>query len=131
MKHHLKRRKLGRTSSQRKALLESLAEALILHERIETTEAKAKELRPFIEKMITKAKNDTLSVRRLVISRLGGRTKAAKKLVEEIAPRYKDRPGGYTRVIKLSPRETDASPRALIELVEAKTADKKEDKDSK
>ena len=88
---------------------------LIKKEKIKTTEAKAKELRPFIEKLLTKAKNTTLSNRRLVISKIG--EEAAKKLFDKIAPKYVDRKGGYTRIIKLPRRSSDASKVAIIEFV--------------
>jgi len=93
-----------------------LAEGLIKEGKITTTEARAKELRTFVEPLITRAKKGTLASRRLVISRLGTEARA-KKLVDDIAPRYKDRQGGYTRVIKLPARKGDASPMAIIEFV--------------
>lgn len=117
MRHHDKNRKFGRTKNQRAALLRSLAVALITKERIRTTEARAKELRPFIEKLVTKGRADTVASRRLLLSRLGGGEKATKKLVEEIAVRYKDRNGGYTRIVKLAPRVSDGSKMAVIEFV--------------
>lgn len=117
MKHHNKVRKLGRKKAQRTALLRSLAISLIKHGRVKTTEAKAKSLRPFIEKLITKGGEDSVHNRRLITSRLGGNKEAAKKLVEEIGPRYTDRPGGYTRIIKLPPRKSDGAKMAIIELV--------------
>lgn len=116
MKHHQQKRKLGRPTGQRIALLRSLAIALFAKEKIITTEAKAKELRPFAEKLISKAKSDTVASRRLVAERLG-QSRPIKKLFEVIAPRFKTRAGGYTRVIKLTPRAGDASPMAIIELV--------------
>lgn len=116
MKHHAGMRKLGRERNQRRALLRSLAANLIRDGRIRTTEAKAKELRPFIERLVTHAKKDTVSARRLVASRLGGETKS-KKLFTDIAPKYEDRQGGYTRVIKLPTRQGDQSKMALIEFV--------------
>lgn len=117
MKHRVKGRKLGRTRDQREALLRSLACSLIEHGRIETTVARAKELRPYAEKLITKGRNDNLSTRRLLISKLGGRDECAKKLVEDISPRYSDRPGGYTRIVKLPPRGSDGAQMAIIEFV--------------
>lgn len=116
MKHHSKIRKLGRTRNVRRALIRSLAEALIISGKIKTTEAKAKELRPFIEKLLTKAKKGDLSAQRLIISRLGGE-KQSFKLIQEIAPKYADRDGGYTRVIKLPARGGDGSSMAIIEFV--------------
>lgn len=86
------------------ALMRSLMRSLVLHERISTTEAKAKELRPMIEKLVTRAKTDTVANRRLVSSRLGGDDAATKKLFTAIAPRFKARNGGYTRIVKRAPR---------------------------
>ncbi len=118
MKHHNTTRKLGRVTKQRGALLKSLAISLLTHDKIKTTEAKAKELRPFVEKIITKAKTDSLSSRRLVASKLGsGGVSATKKVFDVIAPKYKDRQGGYTRIVKLPSRAGDASSIAVIELV--------------
>jgi large subunit ribosomal protein L17 len=116
MKHHDKNRTLGRNSTQRLALLRSLACSLIRDGRIQTTEAKAKELRPFIEKIVTHAKNDTVTKRRFVISKLNSETQAAK-LFKDIAPKYVDQKGGYTRIVKLPIRKSDASKMALIEFV--------------
>ncbi|MBI5004703.1 MAG: 50S ribosomal protein L17 [Candidatus Lloydbacteria bacterium] len=119
MRHHNTIRKFGRVKNQREALLRSLARALIIEGKIVTTEAKAKELRPFIEKLVTKAKQATLVSRRLIIARLGGggKKKPAKMLIDDIAPKYKNRPGGYTRIIKMMPRKSDASKMAVIEFV--------------
>ena len=117
MRHHNNIRKFGRNKNQRHALLKGLMLALIAHGKIETTEAKAKELRPLIEKMITKSNVGTLSSRRLVISRLYNLTAEANKLIDEISPKYKDRNGGYTRITKLPRRAGDASKMAIIEFV--------------
>lgn len=118
MKHHKAIRKFGRVRKQRVALLRSLANSLILNDYIKTTEAKAKELRPFIEKMITKAKEDTVASRRLMVARLGGGSDTVvKKLFEVLAPKYKDRTGGYTRIVKMAHRQGDSSPMAHIEFV--------------
>ena len=117
MKHLKKGRKFGRVTNQRTALLKHLSHALILHEKIQTTEAKAKTLRPIIEKLITKGRVDTLASRRLVLSRLGGEKEATKKLFDGIALQYKDRKGGYTRITKLPLRAGDASKQAMIEFV--------------
>lgn len=117
MRHHNNVRKFGRTRSQRGALLKGLVLALVAHGKIETTEAKAKELRPFVEKMVTKANIGTLASRRLVISRLYNLTAEANKLINDIAPKYKDRTGGYTRITKLPRRAGDASKMAIIEFV--------------
>ena len=116
MKHHAGTRKLGRERNARRALLKTLAVSLIRDGRIKTTEAKAKELRPFIERLVTHAKSDTLAKRRLVISRLGGSDKA-DKLFSIIGVKYKERNGGYTRIIKLPNRLNDQSRMALIEFV--------------
>ncbi len=117
MQHGNKIRTLGRSRSQRTALLRGLAMSLIEHEKIQTTEAKAKELRPYVEKLITKGKEGTISARRLVQSTLGEpHTNVVKKLFEDIAKRYTERNGGYTRIIKLG--DTNAGrTEAYIELV--------------
>jgi large subunit ribosomal protein L17 len=117
MRHHNNIRKFGRNKNQRNALLKGLMLSLIAHGKIETTEAKAKELRPFIEKIISKAKIGTLSSKRTIISRLYNKTAEVNKLINEIAPKYKDRDGGYTRISKLPRREGDASKMAIIEFV--------------
>lgn len=116
MKKRVKGRSFGRKRDQRKALLQHLAVALVRHERIETTEARAKELRPFIERWVTKGREaNTLGRYRLMVSSLGEKT--AAKLRDEISPRYKDRTGGYTRIVKRTPRKGDAAKRAIIEFV--------------
>lgn len=117
MKHHKANRKFNRTAGQRGALLKGLAESLVTHGKIETTEAKAKELRPKIEKLVTKAKNPTLAVRRQLLASFYNHTEAVEKLIADIAPKYADRKGGYTRIIKLTPRAGDASKMAIIEFV--------------
>jgi large subunit ribosomal protein L17 len=117
MRHHSTARKFGRPASQRAALLRSLSRALILHGKIETTQAKAKELRGVIEKMITKSNLGTPASYRLILSRLGNEERVAKKLRDEVAPKYKDRNGGYTRIIKIHKRSHDARDRAVIEFV--------------
>lgn len=103
MRHHVKGRNLGRQRNQRAALLKSLIRSLILHERISTTEAKAKEMRPMVEKLVSRARVDTVANRRLVASRIGD-IEATTKLFGAIAPRYKDVAGGYTRIVKRAPR---------------------------
>lgn len=108
-------RKFSREKDQRKALKKSLVRALFLHGKMKTTEAKAKEIAPYSEKMITKAKKGDLAARRDLAKTLS--PKLVKKLVEEIAPKYKDRKGGYTRIIKLGPRKSDGAKMAIIELV--------------
>jgi large subunit ribosomal protein L17 len=110
-----KRRKFSRKSDQRKALLRGLADSLILEGKIKTTEAKAKEVSVFIEKQISRAKKGDLAARRF-LSRFFS-PKATKKLVEEIAPKYKARPGGYTKIIKLGPRKSNGAKMAIIELM--------------
>ncbi|WP_067621110.1 50S ribosomal protein L17 [Alicyclobacillus acidiphilus] len=116
-------RKLNRTSSNRKALFRSLVTDLVLYERIQTTEAKAKELRSIAEKMITLAKRGDLHARRLVAQYVrreeleGSEHDAIQKLFSDIAPRYQERNGGYTRIVKIGPRRGDAAPMVLIELV--------------
>ncbi len=117
MRHHRKIKKLGRERKARTALMRSLLVALILEEKIKTTEAKAKATRPLVEKMVTLAKRGNLSAHKLLTSRLGGNERAAKKLIDVIAKRQADRPGGYTRIIKLPARQGDASPMAYIEFV--------------
>jgi large subunit ribosomal protein L17 len=116
MNHHNRNRKLGRNSNQRRALLKSLACSLVRDEKITTTEAKAKELRKFIEKLVTKAaKNDQVAYR-TIYSKIGNKTQT-DKLIKKIAPKYVERNGGYTRIIKLPIRKSDASKMALIEFV--------------
>ena len=109
-------RKLGRNSSARRALFKSLLAALFTYERIETTEAKAKELRKFAEKIITLAKRGDLAARRMAIAQIAD-VGVVHKIFEEIPEKYKDRNGGYTRIVKLSPRRGDAAPMVLFELV--------------
>ena len=117
MRHGLSQRKLSRKSGHRKALFRNMSAALIKHEQIQTTLPKAKELRPYIEKLITLAKRGGLSNRRLAQSRLLDETQL-KKLFDVLAERYSDRDGGYTRVIKAGYRESDAAAMAVIEFVE-------------
>lgn len=107
----------GRSSNQRRALLRSLARSLVMHERISTTEAKAKALRPFVERLVTYAKKGTLASRRLALTRLGDAA-AVKKLFDSIAPRYATRAGGYTRVVKRAKRgANDARKLAYIAFI--------------
>lgn len=117
MKHNITHRKLNRTSSHRKALLMNLSNALIKHEQITTTLPKAKELRPFVEKVITLGKKGDLNARRKTISILQDE-KNTKKIFEIFADRYKDRSGGYTRIVKIGNRFGDNAPTAIIELVD-------------
>ena len=116
MRHHNNIRKFGRTRNQRKALLRSLAINLILNSKMETTEAKAKEIRPYVEKLVTKAKKNDLAAKRQIMSKLGNE-EGMKKLFADLAPKYKDRAGGYTRIIKLPRRQGDGSPMAFIEFI--------------
>ena len=126
MRHRNAGRKLQRTSSHRTALFRNMAAALIKHEQITTTLAKAKELRPYTEKLITLAKKGGLSNRRLAHSRLLD-DKQLQKLFDVLAPRYAARDGGYTRVIKAGIRASDAAPIAIIELVDRDVSAKGQD----
>jgi large subunit ribosomal protein L17 len=117
MRHQRAGRKLGRDSAHRRALYANLASALIEHGRIKTTEAKAKEVRPIVEQMITLGKRGDLHAHRQAVAYL--RSKAvAHKLFADVAPRFAERPGGYTRVVKIGPRAGDAAPMAYLELVD-------------
>ena len=117
MKHNITHRKLNRTTSHRKALLMNLSNSLIKHEQITTTLSKAKELRPFVEKIITLGKKGDLVSRRKAISILQDQ-KNTKKIFDVISERYKERSGGYTRIIKVGNRFGDNAPTAIIELVD-------------
>ena len=117
MRHKMGQRKLQRTSSHRRALLRNMSAALIKHEQIKTTTPKARELRPYVEKLITLAKRGGLSNRRLAQSRLMDDAQLTK-LFDVLAERFKDREGGYTRVIKAGIRASDAAPVAIIEFVD-------------
>lgn len=117
MRHHNNKRKFGRSKTQRRALLNSLALNLILREKIKTTEPKAKELRPFIEKLISRAQKGDLTSRRLISAKLSGRRSGLKKLFDVLAPKYADRKGGYTRILKLGARKSDGARMAIIEFV--------------
>ena len=116
MRHHNSVRKFGREKTQRHALMRSLARNLIRDSRIRTTLAKAKELRPYVEKLVTKAKVATVTSRRVINSRIQGAPET-KKLVETIAPKYMERKGGYIRITRLPNRDLDGSPMAQIEFV--------------
>lgn len=128
MRHRRSGRKLGRDGAHRDALLMNLAGQLIRHGRIRTTQAKAKELRPYVERLVTRAREDNLHNRRTVMrslrmhdgasSRKAGEKTVVQTLFEDVAPRFADRPGGYTRIIKMGPRPGDAAPMALIEFVD-------------
>jgi len=116
MRHRNKGRQLSRTSTHRTAVLRNLATSLFRHERIETTTAKAKELRPYAERLITFARKGDVHSRRLAGRKIQDRA-VLGKLFDEIAPRYTERPGGYTRILKLGNRKGDAAEMSLIELV--------------
>ena len=118
MRHRMSGRKLNRTSAHRKAMFGNLAAALIKHEQIKTTLPKAKDLRSVVDGLITLGKRGDLHARRLAVSRLHGDRKLADKLFTTLADRYRDRPGGYTRVLKAGFRHGDSAPMAIIELVE-------------
>src|SRR5271156_5306556 len=117
MRHQKTRNKLSRDSAHRKALLMNLSKEIIEHERIKTTEAKAKAVKPEIEKLITLAKEDTLHHRRQALPALAQDKFAVHKLFVDVAPRYTTRAGGYTRILKLGPRRSDATEMVFIELV--------------
>ncbi len=117
MRHKLKGRKLNKTSSHRKAMFANMAVSLVMHEQIKTTLPKAKEIRPYVEKLVTAAKLPTLANRRRIISLIKDKV-AAEKLISVLAPRYKERPGGYTRVIKAGFRFGDNAPVAYIEFLD-------------
>ena len=117
MRHQRKRRQLSRDSAHRKSLLANLSKEVIEHERIRTTEAKAKAVKPELEKLITLAKRGDLHARRQALSALGQDKFVVYKLFEEIAPRYTERPGGYTRILKLGPRKSDSTEMVFLELV--------------
>ena len=117
MRHQRKRGKLSRDSAHRKALLANLSKEVIEHERIKTTEAKAKAVKPEVEKLITLAKRGDLHARRQALAVLGQDKFAVHKLFEVVAPRYAERPGGYTRIIKIGPRASDSTEMVLLELV--------------
>jgi large subunit ribosomal protein L17 len=117
MRHGNAHRKLGRTTAHRTAMFANMAASLIKHEQIVTTLPKAKELRPFVEKLVTLAKRGDLHARRQALSALGQDKFAVYKLFEEVAPRYTSREGGYTRILKLGPRRSDSTEMVLLELV--------------
>ena len=120
MRHQKKGRKFNRTASHRKAMMSNLASSLIIHKRIQTTNAKSKELRGFVDRLITYAKKGDVHARRLIQKKiLGKRSKEiANILIHDIAPNYENRNGGYTRIIKLNNRKNDNAPVSLIELID-------------
>lgn len=117
MRHRKQKGKLSRDAAHRKALLMNLSREVIDHERIQTTQAKAKAVKPELERLITLAKKGDMHSRRLAMSRLGQDKTVVYKLFEEIAPRYEEREGGYTRILKLGPRKSDATEMVYLELV--------------
>ena len=117
MRHQKKKGKLSRAPAHRKSMLRTMSKQLIEHERIRTTQPKAKALRPEFEKLITLAKRGDLHARRQALSELNQDKFKVHKLFEEIAPRYSERPGGYTRILKLGPRRSDSTEMVFIELV--------------
>ena len=132
MRHRVHGRKLGRTSAHRKALFRNQLTALFTHERIITTVAKAKELRPIAERMVTVARTGTLAARRKVATMVSDK-EIARRLFDEIAPRFADRPGGYTRIMRLGRRHGDNAELAIIEFIDYELADHQDggEKDSK
>lgn len=116
MRHRSTKKTLGRTSGPRKSLMKGLANSLILHGRITTTVTKAKTLRPFIERLVTRSKQSSLHTRRYLLSMLANEA-SVKKLLTDLGPKYASRAGGYTRVIKLGRRAGDASVTAIIEFI--------------
>lgn len=117
MKHHKAIRKFGRKKNARKAFVKGLVSSLIIHGRIETTMARAKEIRPHAERLVTYAKANTLASRRLALAKLYNHDLEINKLFNDYGPKYKDVNGGYTRIIRLNPRLSDASEMAVIEFV--------------
>ena len=117
MRHQKQRNKLSRDSAHRKSLLMNLSREVIDHERVKTTQAKAKAVKPELERLITLAKRGDQHSRRQAMSRLGQDKFIVYKLFEEIAPRYAERPGGYTRILKLGPRKSDSTEMVFLELV--------------
>lgn len=122
MRHRKSGRRLGRTSSHRKAMFRNMAASLLRHETIKTTLPKAKELRRVVEPLITLAKEDGVAKRRLAFDRLRDK-EAVGKLFKDIGPRFKDRPGGYLRILKTWPRPGDAAPMAIVQLVDGPVAE--------
>ena len=118
MRHRKSGRKLGRNSSHRKAMFRNMASSLLRYETIKTTLPKAKELRRGVEPLITLAKEDGVAKRRLAFNRLRDKEMVGK-LFKDVAPRFKNRPGGYLRILKLGPRSGDAAPMAIVQLVDA------------
>ena len=129
MRHKKKGRKLGRKVGNRRALLMNLASQMITHKRIKTTDAKAKELRTFIEPLITLAKKNDIHSRRMVVRKLPNKN-IVRTLFDDIAPKYADRPGGYTRIVKLGYRDNDRAPVSIIEFIDMVDVPSSEEKES-
>jgi large subunit ribosomal protein L17 len=129
MRHRKSGRHLSRTSAHRRAMFRNMAVSLVEHELIRTTVPKAKELRRVVEPLITVAKNDHHSKRRIVYDRLRSR-RAVAKLFDELGPRYQNRPGGYLRILKIGFRAGDKAPMAMVELVDRPAVDEAEDEDA-
>ena len=127
MRHAMKHRKLGRTSSHRHAMFRNQLASLIQHGRIKTTLAKAKELRPLAERLVTRGREGTVHARRMVRQWVPDR-KVVKKLFDDVSPRFADRPGGYLRILKLGPRPGDAAEMAYLEFVDYEAEAKEEKK---
>ena len=125
MRHKKSGRKLGRNSSHRKAMFRNMATSLVRHETIKTTVPKAKELRRVVEPLITLAKVDGVANRRLAFNRLRDK-EAVGKLFSDLGPRFKDRPGGYLRILKIGPRAGDAAPMAIVQLVDGPVGEEAE-----
>jgi large subunit ribosomal protein L17 len=117
MRHAKNRHKLSRDAAHRRSLLRNLSRDLIEHERIKTSQAKAKAVKPEVERLITLAKRGDLHARRRALAELGQDRFIVHKLFEEVAPRYAERPGGYTRIVKLGPRQSDSTEMVFLELV--------------
>jgi large subunit ribosomal protein L17 len=117
MLHRVAGRKLSRTKNQRTALFKGLASSLILHERITTTEAKAKAVKPIVEKLVTRAKEESIHSRRMLLKKLGSEN-VVNKLLEVVGPKFKDRPGGYLRIVKIGGRSGDQAPMVSLMFVE-------------
>ena len=129
MRHKKKGRKLGRKVGNRRALLMNLASQMITHKKIKTTDAKAKELRTFIEPLITLAKKNDIHSRRMVVRKLPNKN-IVRILFNDVAPKYIDRPGGYTRIVKLGYRDNDRAPVSIIEFVDMVDVPSQEEKES-
>lgn len=127
MRHAMKHRKLGRTTSHRQAMFRNQLASLIEHGRIKTTLAKAKELRPLAERLVTRGREGTVHARRMVRQWVPDR-KVVKRLFDDVSPRFTDRPGGYLRILKLGPRPGDAAEMAYLEFVDYEEAAKEEKK---